>query len=799
MTARFLRTLFFFTLLAVAATMRGQMIPPDTIETLDVRILNAKSVVIGSVTEVKPTEQKDNGYQDIAFKVKETLKGERLETVNFTVWARGEGLAVWNQWQAQKTPLLLDLRSTAPQIFGPRVIPLDAPTLVTVGYDLKPLKGPDALIRYVREVVRKNPGVTHVEDFTLDLPDGPAKAEIRKKFGRPRLEGFVVPVDGRIEKQALQQIRSKDVRARAKGVRTLHFFKTPKNIALLKSLLTDTSYTTGASPSDRNGIEERNLIVREAAFDTLTRYWHINVLQPELREQVSLLAKIPHLRFNGPVAPDAIEAVRGAKQLQILEFYIYQQTGPDVAPEPMIEAIAQSEKLTTLIIPQKGVRDATLLRLQGLPNLQKLILDGNPITDAGLKTIEAMKHLKEVSLGQTEVTDEGLAALRKARPDLRVSPAKTTSPLRLYVTRNDIASVRAFLDRNPNAVNSEGVFHSASYFQYYDLLKLMLERGASPEVGNEQNYSALQSAMGLYDVSLQVVALLIAHGADVNRPWPKDGVMPLPGVTPLLRAFQHSNPTMMRLLFASGADPGTAGKDKLGLARPREDAYALMESFQALKANPVPIVGQTGALCNRVVYSLDPPDGTLGNWTTRISGPLNGPLAWSKTPSGRPLVGSMGQQSANLKLSDLPAHRNVRVEIDLFIMGSWDGNGGLVPSPDIFDITVPGSGTLLHTTFFNNNEDDAAGLPMQSFPASYPFGFNLAYTGATEVRNLGHTQVWQGREYRRDAVYKLVFTFAHSDPNLELVLNNLSVAEGEGTLAESESWGIGGLVVKTDG
>ena len=144
-------------------------------------------------------------------------------------------------------------------------------------------------------------------------------------------------------------------------------------------------------------------------------------------------------------------------------------------------------------------------------------------------------------------------------------------------------------------------------------------------------------------------------------------------------------------------------------------------------------------------------------------------------------------------------HKNVRVSIELFIIGSWDGYGALGAGPDILDIQVPNLGTLLHSSFFNDTEGDDALLKLQSFPDPYMMGFHPGYTGAFSAKSLGFTDVWDGITNHRDAVYKLDYTFAHTGPSVQLTFNGLTVSEGGiTTLTGDENWGIGNLIISTD-
>ncbi len=213
-----------------------------------------------------------------------------------------------------------------------------------------------------------------------------------------------------------------------------------------------------------------------------------------------------------------------------------------------------------------------------------------------------------------------------------------------------------------------------------------------------------------------------------------------------------------------------------------------------LGANDPPhFIEQTKAACSRTVYSLDPSDTQLLKWGSHPTGRLNGPMVWSKTPSGRSYLGPFGQQAVDLRLTGLTKHKNVQVEIELFTIGSWDGDGDRGPGPDIIDIEIPGVGTAMHSTFFGNGQGADENSPFQSFPDPYKMGRHKGFTGAAEVSSLGFPDP-------RNAVYKLRYTFAHRGENLTLVITGDNVVDaGARVLSDDERWGIGNIVVKTDG
>lgn len=775
MTGRFWAAVLL--LVAILGSARAQMIPFDNIESIDAKVLDSKTVVVGHVTDVVETSQTDKGYHDVTIRPTETIKGAPDLPVKFPIWALGTGLEEWERWKANGTALLMCVPSRPVNPWNYWPIDLERPNLFAVMKEFRPIRDREALLAYVRKIVRENPGVVSVETYPLRPPEGPPGDAIRQVLGHPKLHALVVPVDDRVRRALLAELHSKDFRERTTGAREVAVLKTPETIALLNTLLKDPAYSAYPAGINR-GIEVRRYVVREAAYDTLTYRWKLAVPKPVVEERVSVLDVLPELDLNGRLNGDDVAAIRGAKRLAKLDVRAYGEP-----PAGLLDAALGAPGLRSLGLTGANIGDADLVRLAGLKELRSLGLDENPITDAGLKTLAGMKRLTNVSLRETEVTDAGLAALRQARPDLKVEPERAFSPLRLYFQRGDLASARRVIDRNPSAVMGDAL-PAAAYWRRYDAVKMLLDRGA-PVEGDGTGETPLQSAFDFYDPDFSVVELLLGRGADSNRAKPD-------GTTPLDAAWGNSNSRLVNLLLASGARLS----GRLGPEGRTPETRDVLARFERAKADAV-LVRPTAAKCKRIVYALAQPDDSLLGWSSEPIGPFTGRVAWSRTPTGRAILGPFGQQRTTLSLDHLPEHGNVRIDLELFIIGSWDGNGGLVSEPDILDIAVPGVGRLLHSTFFNNTEDDA-GLPMQSFPDPYPFGFHTGYTGASEVRTLGYAQNWEGRTYRRDGVYHLSFTFAHRGPSLKVVFSGLTVTEGEGSLADSEEWGLGRMVVRTD-
>ena len=72
----------------------------------------------------------------------------------------------------------------------------------------------------------------------------------------------------------------------------------------------------------------------------------------------------------------------------------------------------RGEVIMLILSRNKKVTDAELVHLEGLINLQSLILWGTQVSDAGLVHLKGLTKLEAVSLAETKITDAGLIHLR---------------------------------------------------------------------------------------------------------------------------------------------------------------------------------------------------------------------------------------------------------------------------------------------------------------------------------------------------------------------------------------------------
>lgn len=162
------------------------------------------------------------------------------------------------------------------------------------------------------------------------------------------------------------------------------------------------------------------------------------------------------------------------------------------------------------------------------------------------------------------------------------------------------------------------------------------------------------------------------------------------------------------------------------------------------------------------------------------------------TPLGaRRFLGHFVNDEVTLMLNSLPAHTDVTIACDLYIMFSWDGNAGVPPTPDIWELAVVGGPTLLHTTFCNWYPETGWPEGRQSYPSDYPADLQ-ARTGAVENNTLGYT--FSGAPL--DSVYSLTFAFPHSADSLALVFRGIGLTPQE-VNPYDETWGLDNVFIHT--
>ena len=404
-------------LLAVGA--RAQTVPIETIDSLDVRVVNARQVVVGKVALVSP--QSDDGRRDVTIAVEETIKGPSAGSVRVST----------HYWDYPNPPSSIGTRVMA---FVPerredewwmRKIPLDDHRIVVSRADFRVLYHSEDVIRAAREIVRAHPDPGRTGEFTLPSPPGAVGEAWRHAFrgsGR-RVDGLRVPVDDALMRWAILALRSPDLRIRTQGVSALGRFRSPESEALVRAALEDKETRILTKAEDNRGVEERYYPVREMAYGVLTRDWGLTVPPVEIKVSESKIGTLRTLRWWNTLEEADLATLRRGQRLESLDLPYLTSF-----PKGFLQTVGALTRLTHLGLPPGSVDDTGLRQLTRLRSLRSLLLDGNAITDEGLKVLLAFPKLEEVSLQRTEVTDRGLAALRERFPLIRITPLHTPSP-----------------------------------------------------------------------------------------------------------------------------------------------------------------------------------------------------------------------------------------------------------------------------------------------------------------------------------------------------------------------------------
>jgi outer membrane protein assembly factor BamB len=202
-------------------------------------------------------------------------------------------------------------------------------------------------------------------------------------------------------------------------------------------------------------------------------------------------------------------------------------------------------------------------------------------------------------------------------------------------------------------------------------------------------------------------------------------------------------------------------------------------SLARLLAGSLLIIGLNDGL-GQLIYSNDFSGGAGAEWSHRTV---------STTPIGaRRFLGEFANNTVSLSLSSLPAHAEVTVEFDLFILRTMDGNGDTDGQgvPDLWRLSVAGGPTLVNASFMNSFL--VMKNSVQSYPDDFGVGTHEGRTGAVENNTLGFTW-WYN--WPLDSVYHLAYTFAHSSGSIVLYFRGIS---DSGDLGD-ESWGLDNVVV----
>ena len=558
-------------LLGLLAPLQGfaQTGPARVISSIDIKVLNAESVVAGSIAKAVSAE---NGAVDISIAVDEVLKGDPAQAQQ-RHQERGQNnrfsVSEFSRMSRNKTRVL---------VIGQVFVPLDKKSLAIPTARRLLLRDPDEVIEYVREVVRTHPGMNRADSFSAPLPAEFQNVEFSNSFaagslGPPR--DLIVPIDAQLEKWAVEAIQSG--RDYPRSFQALEFFKSEANIALLQSLLDDPTFKSD-SPAFNNGIETRVYTVREAAYETLKK-WGVAVEAPVLREQIPRYETLESFNWQASTTEEVlrklVEFSRNLRQFNVFDFSRLSERQmaliADIASitslslngldktDAMLSHVSKLRNLEQLNVRVSRITDKGLDPLVSLPRLRSLDLTQTRVTDDGLKLLAGSRSLRTLHVALTQVTQKGIAEVRADRPDLEIiwerSFKEREATVHEMAQRGDLSGVRKAIrpeqfepaDFRVNltdfACNTPLIYAVAQ--NRYDVVKLLLNKGAKVDFQDVGKATPLLWATR--HGYIRVMTLLLDRGANVNH---RDEE----GNTALHFATQRSAVESLRLLLARGAN-----------------------------------------------------------------------------------------------------------------------------------------------------------------------------------------------------------------------------------------------------
>lgn len=236
-------------------------------------------------------------------------------------------------------------------------------------------------------------------------------------------------------------------------------------------------------------------------------------------------------------------------------------------------------EIDLLLYFQSAVQKSNLEMLKFLddifPNSAKLLKDpGNQTLlhlAAGVKSSEVISYLISLGLSVNQCDDSGRTALHMAvdsgfdentkilleSDGIDIDKTDVNGETALHIAaelKGSVQAVSLLLDANASidkkGYNSETPLFKASYSGNLDIVKELLSRGASPEIGNDSGWTPLHAAVD----NVEICRLLLSYNATIN-------IQQRDLWTPLHLAVNWEKLEVVSLLLEKGADPNLVNKD----------------------------------------------------------------------------------------------------------------------------------------------------------------------------------------------------------------------------------------------
>lgn len=377
---------------------------------IEVPVLNASSIVTGTVDGYAGDDEPGHVRQ-VVVKVDETLKGPLKPQVVLATEATTTDLRIW---KARKTRLLVILW---PSIYSFRpIIDLDDDNLLQYREDFTAIRDSNGLLRYIRETVRKNPGVSQIQYVNATAPKNTAGTTWLRDHKGPPQGLLCVPLDAKVERDALALVGSNDFGEAVSGIRILRFFHSQRNETIIRGLLSSNLLGPEWELQNYGLYKKKHFGVREEALRVLEE-WNVPVSKPAIEELVPQFDTVEEADWYSNMPESWFSKLALCKNLRSLSINENRLTEADLAE---IARATTVEKLLFESCPSLG--DWAVPYFAKMPNLHELGLNASALTDDGLRMLAGLKGLRTLSVYQTKVTNAGLAEFLRLRPDVRLSP-----------------------------------------------------------------------------------------------------------------------------------------------------------------------------------------------------------------------------------------------------------------------------------------------------------------------------------------------------------------------------------------
>ncbi|MFD2203783.1 hypothetical protein [Shivajiella indica] len=159
---------------------------------------------------------------------------------------------------------------------------------------------------------------------------------------------------------------------------------------------------------------------------------------------------------------------------------------------------------------------------------------------------------------------------------------------------------------------------------------------------------------------------------------------------------------------------------------------------------------------------------------------------------GDTLLGFYNNEEVSVTLYDLPSHNIVKLEVELYVHDSWDGNpDDGIGGPDYWYMKIDGQ-EVLRTTF-SNTPCESTFCFKQSFPNDY-FRQNNPKTGA--IRNLRGLCLF-GAFQNYTTVYNVSRMVEHFADSVKITLGDELLQTNTLNPICDESWSVGKIQLTT--